>query len=349
MTRTIIRLLATFSLAVAALVGAGTASRAEAGIFVGRPLGDSSPSPSAALGTLSVSSSTLTRGETVHVVVTGCTEEFQYAEVRLVVRRHGSRVSAVVTSADAGGVTFTVPTWAPTGSASIEASCLEVDLSRASDGADRWRFAFDPVPVRVARTHRVERAPRLRVRFDSSQNLLRVTGSPCDGRILVSVAKGRDRVASSDRLHFGRTLITAELDGTWSVDIPLRYAVSEFEDPVAPGPMTAFAQCEGAQYPAEAFVVPGQAASPAIHILSWNPGGVFVAQCSAQNTLTIVATTQGASGPQRQSKSVPGHEFGEYYEFFELSANATSVTYEARCSGRSGPAFTYRSASVNLS
>ena len=348
MTRITIRLLASVLLAACALSGVGGGA-AEAGVYVGQPPRQPPIDPPAsALGALSVDSSNLTRGEMVSVAASGCAEDFQYVELRLVVRLHGSRVSAVVTSADAGESTFVVPTWAPTGRASIEASCLEANLSQAGDGADILRFDYAPVPVWVERTPPVERAPRLRARFDPSTNMLQVTGSPCQGRLLVSVAKGRDRVASGDRFHYGRSLITAEADGTWSASIQLQYIVDEFYDPIAPGPMTAFATCEGTQFPAETFIVPRQAQPPAVHVLSWYWGGVFVAQCSPLNTLTIVATTQGPSGTQRQTKQVPGREYGTT-EVFDLPADATSVTYDARCAGRSGPAFTYESASATRS
>lgn len=308
----------------------------------------SAPPPVAPPGVLAVSTRTTTRGGTVRVTATGCTEDFQYVEVRLVVRQGGGRASAAVASAGPEGATLTVPRWAPSGAASVEASCLEPNLSGAADGADIVRFEYRSVPVRIASSPRIERAPSFMVGRVVHGGILQVSGSGCAGRVLVSLAKGRDLVASASRFHYGQTLVTADPGGTWSAAIPLRYAVSEFSDPVAPGPMSAFAVCEGTAYPPRSFEVSRLAPKPAVHVLPWNPSGVFVAQCPAHNTMTIVATASRPAGSQRLVLRVPGHEFGEAFQFFDLPPDATSVTYAARCQGRDGTSFDYAPATATL-
>jgi hypothetical protein len=91
--------------------------------------------------TLTVSVTAALRAGAIDVTVAGCQDDFQWAEVRLVVGRGLARRSIAVASDDGAGLaTLTVPTWAPDGGASAEAICAEPNLSGASDGADVFSF-----------------------------------------------------------------------------------------------------------------------------------------------------------------------------------------------------------------
>jgi hypothetical protein len=281
-----------------------------------------------------------TRGQVLEVGYTGCADDFQYAEVRLVVGDGAARRSVAVTSGWDGGAELAVPRWTPPGPTVVEASCLEPNLSGASDGADIVRFDYAPVPVAVdgSRTD----PPELTAPTTVTDGVLRLSGSGCPGRALVAVARGPWQVASAASFRFGRTLVTAAADGTWSAEVPLRYAVGSFSDPVAPGPMTAFVVCEGWWYPAATFEVAATSPAPAVHLVGPGPSLLYLSQCPAHNTLSVLGVVEvPGHEPQVVVHQVPGPGDGEVFQHVAVPAAATSVTWVAGCWGPAHPRFTY--------
>jgi hypothetical protein len=263
-------------------------------------------------------------------------------EVRLVLGHNGNRrTAAVVSDGGSGQVAFTVPDWAPDGAATVEATCLEPDLSNAGDGAEVPRFDYEPVALRIAGPGKVRKPPVLDVVTPIVDGRLDAHGRGCFESVKVAVAQGTDRVASADRYHYGTYLTTPDAQGRWSIDEPIRYAVSTFSDPVAPGPMVVFAFCGERAYEPVRVKVQPRSPSPAVHVLDFAPGGLYLSQCLAGKTLTITSTATTAGGTTTTVTTVPGPGYGEQVTFVDLPAGVQRVTHEATCTGPSGPAFTY--------
>lgn len=293
---------------------------------------------------LSVSSTSLARGGSVTVTVTGCGEDFQYAEIRLVSGRGDSRLSTAVASSWPGEpTTLQVPTWMPSGAGQVEASCLEPSFSGASDGADIEVFTYAPVAITVAAYPHREPSDIL-VPAVARDGVLRISGSDCGGRVLINVARGPWRVASRANFHYGSTLLQAEPDGTWAAEIPLRYSVGEFSHEVAPGTMTAFAVCEGQYYPAVSFEVVGSA--PAIDLVGPDPSLLYLSQCPEENQFGVLGVVERENGTQTVvTRTGAGRGYGETFVNVPVPADAVEVTWYAGCHGAYDPSFTYRSAS----
>ena len=289
---------------------------------------------------LGLTSSAISRTATVAVTASGCADDFQYVEVRLVVGTGAARRSLAVTTASGGDpAELTVPAWTPDGAAEVEGSCLEPDFSSASDGADVLRFDFSPLTVTVGGAVPPSATPSLAVPAVVHDGTLEVSGSGCPGRVLVAVAGGS--VASASRFHHGRTLVTADPGGSWSVSIPLTYRVGEFTDPVAPGPLVAFAVCEGWWYAPAPFEVAVDAPAPAVHLVGASAALVGVTQCPAYNTLSLLGLVTLDSGARTAVwHQGPGRGFGEHLYPFTLPAGTTEVTWNATCVG-AHPSFTY--------
>lgn len=296
--------------------------------------------PAAAV--LSVSSPTVARQGTVEVTASGCDVDFAYVEVRLVVGAGDTRRSAAVTTGGSGEpIEVAVPGWAPTGPAVVEASCLEPNFSRASDGADIKLFDYASVAVQVAATPAV--VPLALTVPAVTGEVLRVSGTDCGGGVLVAVSRGPWLVASAAEFHFGRTLVTAAPDGSWSVDIPLQYSVGPFTDPVAPGTMSVFAVCEGQWYPGETFEVAGTA--PAVQSATGDPSLLYLSQCPVENTLSVVGVVDLPSGYESvvvHRQAGPG--YGETFVEVPLPDGAEAVTWYAGCGGAYAPQFSYEAA-----
>ena len=292
--------------------------------------------------TLTVSATVAPRAGAIDVAVAGCQDDFQWAEVRLVVGAGLARRSIAVASDDETGLaTLTVPTWAPDGSASVEAICTEPNLSGASDGADVKVFSFPTVPVLISGGPRTAPAT-VRTTVMQGGRTLRVSGAGCGGWAVVTLADGYDRVYDSSRFRFGTVAAEADASGAWSVDLPLRYSVSSFSDPVAPGPMVTFASCDGRAYEPKAVWVWGPAARPAVQALEGDPTAVYTSQCSPKNVLLLVVLADTPAGRRSSFLTRSGPGFGEVFTPVTLPAGTTSVTYLAGCFGLGGPSFLYQ-------
>jgi hypothetical protein len=289
---------------------------------------------------LGVVSPALARGTTVAVPASGCADDFQYVEVRLVVGTGAQRRSLHVTTASGGDpAELAVPAWAPDGPAELEGSCLEPNFSHASDGADVRRFDYPAVPVTVGGPAPAAPAPSVSVPATVSDGTLEVAGTGCSGRVLVGVAPGL--VPSASRFHHGRTLVTAAPDGSWSVSVPLSYRVGSFTDPAAPGPLTAFAVCEGWWYAPAPFEVAAASPAPAVHLVGPTGDLVGVTQCPAYNTLSLLGLITLASGATSAiGYQVPGSGYGEHLYPFTLPAGTVAVVWHASCQG-AHPSFVY--------
>ena len=253
-------------------------------------------------------------------------------------------MTAVLTSVGAEPDVIQVPDWVPSGPARFESSCLEPDLSNAGDGADVFDFAYDPVPVTIDGEAPAAGSGRLTVNQIVRDGNLTVSGSDCSGRVLVTVTRGSDLLASATEFHYGRTLVTAEDDGTWAKTIPLRYSVSLFSDPMAPGPVAVFAVCEGNWYrPAHAWIASSSPA-PAIQLDSFNPSQIYLGQCPAANSLLIVTVSRVGWRYHVSVQGAPGNEYGERFQNVDVPEGAKSVDYLALCTGRAAPPFLYRPA-----
>jgi hypothetical protein len=301
---------------------------------------EAAPAPAGA--ELTVSSSALARGGSVEVTASGCDDVFQYVEVKLVSGTDHSRESTAVVAASSGEpATVTVPTWMPSGGGQIEASCLEPNLSRASDGADIHVFEYEPVPISVAPYP--EREPSaIYVPEVVTDGILRISGSDCDGRVMVSLSRGAWGVASRANFHYGSALVQAGPDGTWSAEIPLRYSVGAYSEEIGPGTMTAFAVCEGVYYPPATFQVVGSA--PSIVIVDPTAAVLLLTDCPPENTLGVIGLVELADGTHTfvaHNQSGPG--YGETGVYVPVPADAVAVTWFAGCHGRYEPSFAYRS------
>lgn len=290
---------------------------------------------------LSVSDPTVTRGSSFEVSATGCDDDFQDVEVRLVVDLDAQPRSATVSWAGGGAADPVVPMWAPSGPARVEASCLEANMSHAADSAYVKRFDYQPVAVTVAGTS----APvpsAIVVPEVVTDGVLQVSGSGCTGPVWLSVSQGRSLVAASDRFRFGGGPAQPAADGTWSASLQLRYSVSEFTDPIAPGPMSVFARCDGRWFPGETFEV--AATTPSIHIV--NPSTLYLSQCPPENTIGILGlVTLGSGEVEVVALNEPGNGYGERFHLAPLPAGATSVVWWASCNGDHSPRFRYASTS----
>lgn len=301
--------------------------------------------PIIAVGPLAVSTTRAARGSTVVVTAPGCADDFQVVEARLVVGRGVARRSAALASS-AGPVVLTVPWWAPSGSASIEATCLDADGAGAGDGAAGVRFSYAPVPVRIPVRPLGVKTGMLALDRVVADGTLLVSGSGCPGPVRLAVARGPGLVGSEGRFHYGRTTVTPGPDGRWVAPLPLRYRVGEFTDPIAPGPMAVFASCGDVSYRPESFQVDGRSPRPAVTVLSWNPAGVYLAQCTPGNTLAVtVEATLGNGSVRTVGHEGPGHEYGERFQWLPLPEGVVAATYTAACTGRAGPSFSYAPAS----
>ena len=303
------------------------------------------PGPSTAL--LTVGPGPLTRGTTVAVGTSGCDEDFQYVEVRLVTGS-GTTQRGVAMTTVSGGETadLEVPMWAATGPAEVEASCNEPDFSMASDGADVLRFDFPSVPVTIADSPAATAEPTLSVPAVVSDGALTVSGSGCGGRVLVGVAPGL--IPSATRFHYGRRLVTAAPDGSWSTTLQLGYHAGEFSDPIVPGSLSVFAVCEGWWYSPAPFEVSTASPAPAVHLVGPFPAVVGLTQCPTYNTVSILAAAEMPSG---EIVGVGHHEagrgFGEHLYPVDVPAGAVRITWYASCHG-ADPSFVYTPASINL-
>lgn len=292
--------------------------------------------------TLAVSATAAVRAGAIDVAVAGCQDDFQWAEVRLVVGAGLARRSIAVASDDGTGhATLAVPTWAPDGRASVEAICAEPNFSGASDGADVKVFSFPSVPVVISGGPRSTPAT-VHATVVQGGRTLRVSGSGCGGWAVVTLADGYDRVYDSSRFRFGTTAVEADVSGAWSVDLPLRYSVSAFSDPIAPGPMVTFASCDGWAYEPKSVLVWGPAARPAVQVLENAPATVYTSQCSPRNVLLLVVLADTPSGRRSSILTRSGPGFGEVFTPVTLPAGTTSVTYLAGCFGVGGPSFLYQ-------
>ena len=276
---------------------------------------------------------------------TGCDEDFQNVEVRLVAGSGTARFGLATTTTSGGDTAeVAVPEWAPSGPAEVEASCLEPDFSMASDGADVVRFDYQPVAVTVGGSWAPLPTPTLTVPAVVSDGTLEVAGSGCSGRVLVGVAQGR--VPSAGRFHYGRRLVTAAPDGTWSTSIDLTYRAGEFADPVVPGAFNVFAVCEGWLYSPAGFEVTTGSAPPAVHVVGPFPGLVGLTQCPPYNTVSILAVVELPSGATVGiGHHEPGRGFGEQIYTVAIPADAMAVSWHASCSGVT-PSFVYAPAHV---
>lgn len=301
----------------------------------------SSPAPPGA--GISVSSTTLTQSDVLLVEATGCDDDLQYVEIRLVAGVADSRESVAVVAGWAGEPTSVeVPAWMPAGPGSVEASCLEPDTSHSSDGADFERFTYAPVPVSVTSDPTVA-APVLAVSSEATGGVLHVSGSGCVGRVLVRVARGPWLVGSAAGFHYGATLVDAGADGAWSADIALRYSVGEFSGPVAPGAMTAFAVCDGWWYRPAPFRVVGSA--PAVELVGSSPSLLHLPQCPTQNQIGVIGVVELVDGSETfVSTTRAGGGYGETLVEVAVPADAKSITWLAGCNGDYEPTFNYRSA-----
>lgn len=301
-------------------------------------------------GTMSVASPTARRGGAVAVSLTGCQDDFQAAEVRLVSGVGPSRRSvAVASDGGSGTVALPVPDWTPDGIAWVEATCLEPDLSGASDGAEVARFTFPAATVWVSGLLRPSRAPTVSATMVGGGAEVRVGGTGCDGWVKVAVAQGTSKVADSSRFHFGPAFVPADAAGRWSADLALRYAVSTFSDPMAPGPIVLFASCGGTSYEPVALRIPDGRDRPRIQVAEWDARAVYASQCDPGNALVIQVEALTPSGPVSFVVTRPGPGFGEVFTWIDLPADTQSVTYGAACEGSAGPSFTYQPTTVVLS
>ena len=257
-----------------------------AGLLVAVSAG--SASAETAPGPATVNATTLTRGSTVTVTAPGCVDPdaFRYLEARLVVGRGFNRRSAAIVSGvsqPSDTASIVVPTWAPSGRATIEVSCVEANFSGASDGVDIYVFDYQPVAVSVAAVPARSSSGRVRIRSVVDDGVLHVSGSGCFGTAAVSVARGFDLVGSGRRFHYEGRTVAASPDGRWALDLPLVYAVSFFRSPIAPGPMSAFASCDGVSYPPQRFVIGYRSPRPAVQTQYSGPSSVYLGQCSPGN------------------------------------------------------------------
>lgn len=320
---------------VLALVGCEPAATppAPSSTTVGAPTG----------AVLGVASTSLARSATVSVSASACADDFQYVEVRLVVGTGAERRAVHVTTASGGDpAELTVPAWTPDGPAEIEGSCLEPNFSHASDGADVLRFDYPTRAVTVAGATPAAPAPVLTAPATVDDGTLEVSGTGCTGRVLVAVATGL--VPSASRFHHGRTLVTAAPDGSWSASVPLTYRVGEFTDPAAPGPLTAFAVCDGWWYAPAPFEVAAASPVPAVHLVGPSGSLLGLTQCPSYNTLSLLGVVTLASGATTAvGRQVPGPGFGEHLHTVDLPSGAVAVAWYASCQG-SHPSFVYEPA-----
>lgn len=293
------------------------------------------PPPAGAV--ISVPSATVARGSSFEVSVTGCDDDFQDVELRLVVGLDAEPRSATVTWAGGGAADPVVPMWAPSGPARLEASCLEANMSHAADSPYFKRFDYQPVTVSVAGAP----APvpsAITVPDVVTDGVLRVSGSGCTGPVHLSISQGRSLVAASDRFRYGGGSAEPAADGTWSASLELRYSVSEFSDPVAPGPMSVFGRCDGRWFPAETFEV--AVTRPSVHVV--NPSLLYLSQCPPENTLGILGVvTLGNGDTEIVAHNGPGLGYGERFQHLPLPPGTTEVTWHAGCNGDYSPRFNY--------
>lgn len=290
---------------------------------------------------LTVGSPAIRRGESVVVNASGCTGDLHYVEARLVVGAGSQRRGIALTSATTGDAAhLVVPRWAPDGSAVIEGSCLEPDLSRASDGADVVAFDFVPVAVSISGSAEPTSPPTLSVPAVVDDGTVRVSGTGCGGPVLVSVAAGT--VPSASRFHHGRTLVSSAPDGSWSATLALTYHTGELTDPVAPGPLGVFAVCEGWWYAPASVEVAAASPTPAIHQIGPGPALVALTQCPSYNTVSVIGLVRSADGATTVvRRQEPGRGYGEHLYPFTLPAGAVEVGWFASCTGAQ-PSFSYQ-------
>lgn len=300
-----------------------------------------SPAPVGAV--LDLAGSSISASESVQVTPSGCDDDFQYVEVRLVVGSGDARRSAAITSTTSGEpVEVTAPAWVPSGPAAVEASCLEPNLSGASDGADVYRFDYAPLAVDVEADPSGGGPGPMTGSDVAANGTLTLSGTGCSDRVVVWVARGSSLVGSRARFNYGATVIDAAADGTWSAEIALDYSFATFTDSVAPGAMTAFAACAGEWYEPFPFAAAGP--TPSVHLAGPGPSGLVLSQCPTQNTLSVLGLVELANGDWTYVVlTQPGPGYGESVLYPAVAPGATTVVWLAGCTGTYSPHFSYRS------